>query len=152
MVSWVYFGQKSLMNGFIGNTLMFYFIFVDGLQWNSDKKMVVFTCYFGDKNLKTCGGIHWNTGFFGGVEGLRPQLHQKKPGFNETNTQVSSSYSKVSRETIIFWSEFHWNRQQKKKMSGFPLKPVKLFFCFCETIFGFNNFFFREILKAVPKN
>ena len=30
MVSWVYFGQKSLMNGFIGNTLMFYFIFVDG--------------------------------------------------------------------------------------------------------------------------
>ena len=123
MVSWVYFGQKSLMNGFIGNTLMFYFIFVDGLQWNSDKKMVVFTCYFGDKNLKTCGGIHWNTGFFGGVEGLRPQLHQKKPGFNETNTQVSSSYSKVSRETIIFWSEFHWNRQQKK-MSGFPLKPL----------------------------
>ena len=38
MVSWVNFGQKSLMNGFIGNTLMFYFIFVDGIQWNSDKK------------------------------------------------------------------------------------------------------------------
>ena len=28
--------------------------------------MVVFTCDFGDKNLKTCGGIHRNTGFFGG--------------------------------------------------------------------------------------
>ena len=72
-----------------------------------------------DKNL-LWGGIHWNTGFFGGVEGLRPPLHQKKPGFYETTTQVSSPYSKVSRETIIFWSEFHWNRL--KKNERFPLK------------------------------
>ena len=28
------------------------------------KKMMVFTCYFGDKNLKTCDGIHWNLFFF----------------------------------------------------------------------------------------
>ena len=109
------------MNGFKGNTLIFYFIFVDGIQWNSDQKMMVFTWYFGDKNLKTCGGIHWNAGLFL-VEAFG--LHQKKPGFNETTTQVSSSYSKVSRETIIFWSEFHWNRLKKKER--FPLKTVIL--------------------------
>ena len=83
--------------------------------------MMVFTCYFGDKNLKTCGGIHWNTGFFGeaeafGLNSTKKNLVSMKP------PQVSSSYSKVTRETIIFWSEFHRNRQQKKK-SGFPLKP-----------------------------
>ena len=92
---------------------MFYFIFVDGIQWNSDQKNDGIHVTLWDKNLKTCVVVFIETRvFFGGVEGLRPPLHQKKPGFNETTTQVSSPYSKVSRETIIFWSEFHWNRLQ----------------------------------------
>ena len=38
------------------------------------------------KNLKTCGGIHRNRGYFGEVGGLRPPTSQKTPGFNETTT------------------------------------------------------------------
>ena len=34
-----------------------YFIFLDGIQRNWDNKMAVFTYWFGDKNLKTYGGI-----------------------------------------------------------------------------------------------
>ena len=46
--------------------------------------MMVFTCYFGDKNFKTCGGIYWNTGFFGEAEPFGLNSSKKKPGFNET--------------------------------------------------------------------
>ena len=76
--------------------------------------MRVFTCYFGDKNLKTCGGIHWNTGFFGeaeafGLNSTKKNLVSMKP------PQVSSSYSKVTRETIIFGPSFIEPSKKKKR-------------------------------------
>ena len=38
------------------------------------------------QNLKTCGGIHRNRGYFGEVGGLRPPTSLKTPGFTETTT------------------------------------------------------------------
>ena len=81
--------------------------------------MMVFTCYFGDKNLKTCGGIHWNTGFFGeaeafGLNSTKKNLVSMKP------PQVSSSYSKVARETIIFCPSFIETVNKKKKWAVSP--------------------------------
>ena len=108
------------MNGFIGNALIFYFIFADGIQWNSDKKIVVFTCYFGDKNLKTCSGIYWNTSFFGGVEGLRPQLHQKQPGLKETTTYFKLLLQTITWNHHFFGPSFNW------KPGSFFLSSVSL--------------------------
>ena len=66
-------------------------------------------------NLKTCGGIHWNRIFLLDLKAFSLKFTPKKPGFNETTTQVSSSYSTETRDTIIFWSELHRNCLQKKR-------------------------------------
>ena len=79
--------------------------------------MRVFTCYFGDKNLKTCGGIHWNTGFFGeaeayGLNSTKKNLVSMKP------PQVSSSYSKKHVNIVIFGPSLTEYRQEKIKKYG----------------------------------
>ena len=98
-----------------------FLFFVDGIQWNSDEKWR-YSRIFGDKNLKTCGGIHWNRGF---LVDLRPSASTppKNPRFqwNHHRFQVLIPKNTWNRH---FSSEFHWNRQQKK--GRFPLKTVIL--------------------------
>ena len=106
---------------------MFYFIFVDGIQWNSDKKMVIFTCYFGDKNLKTCGGIHWNTGFLVTKKNpvsMKPthRFQVLNPKFHVKSSLFCPSFT-ATQHMVIFhriWHFFmYWNLWKK-------IKPFKI--------------------------
>ena len=84
--------------------------------------MAVFTYWFGDKNLKTYGGIHWNRGFWWSCWPSAINS-TKNPRFqwNHLRFQVLTPNQYVKPP---FYCPSFTETVKKKKMCGFPLKPV----------------------------
>ena len=137
--------------GFQGKHAHIYFIFVWRYSAKLGRKFAVFTCSGGMKTWKPMV-VFIETGGFWRCQ--RPSAFNiaKTPSFNETTIGFKFSTPRT-RETAKFRPSFTETVIQKKKMSGFPLKPPPLFDQFSWNHLRFQKIFFflRKLLKIFKK-
>ena len=130
------------MNGFSRNTHIFILFFSWRYSAKLGQKMVVFTYWFGDKNLKPVV-VFIETGGFCGVCGLRP-TPQKTPGFNETTTrfQVLTPNNTWNHHFIVPVSL----KPSRKKKCAVSLKTLFIITLYKNAPFSrfVKNFFYRK--------
>ena len=113
---------------------MFYFIFVDGIQWNSDQKNDGIHVTLWDKNLKTCVVVFIETRVFL-VEWKAFGLHSTKK--NPVSMKPPHRFQVLTQKYHVkpsFFGPSFTETVYKKKMSGFPLKPSFFGPSFTETV------------------